>query len=632
MNQIAILPAGCLVSSKDVLFSDERHIMYTSNLAVYVLNSQTFIVEKIIAVTERTIASVAVSPHDHNLLIATGRDGYLSLWKLDEEELVCRVSVQANTGFLLAWDPFFPDHCAVLMNQPNMRLLYWDTKKVGAGLSELFVIKNQAIQVTVMRWNLLVPGVLAAGCSNGMVIMFQTSAKSQKTLTPSDRSVAVTDVQWDRLSAVYLLVAYQTYISLWDTESLNEIHSFDKLGGGITAIAWMDWTAGNFVSANSKNGYLRVWNASQRQPLEAVRVAAGGLVTVYFGTGTKRAICACLDGSIVVFHMVKMQMEYCTAAGHTETIFDCSFSPASPDVLATASYDGTVKLWNVPDLTLSRTLHNSKEKCIVYACDWSPKGNMVVGCNSLGSVVIWDFQSGNEVSRYLHHSAAAYCVAWNKLDESLIASTSGDCTLVVIEVSIDPNKERETIVIGAPSQMSRIRLGALGGKSHRKNAASSDGAVTPSDVKLKFMHPASVFGCAWSKHSREILVTCCLDSNVRVFNCTLSGRGAVLHLLGGHTARAFVAVWSPLLPGVLASGSDDQTVLLWKINLHDPCDAGTSSLKPHAPLKQLVGHTSNIRALVWSSELESLILSGSWDSSIRLWDAKTGVCQHVITG
>lgn len=31
--------------------------------------------------------------------------------------------------------------------------------------------------------------------------------------------------------------------------------------------------------------------------------------------GTKRAICACLDGSVVVYHMVKMQIEHCTAAG-----------------------------------------------------------------------------------------------------------------------------------------------------------------------------------------------------------------------------------------------------------------------------------------------------------------------------
>lgn len=183
MNQIAILPAGCLISSKDTLFSNEQCILYSSNLALYILNAQTFIVEKIIAVAEQTITSIVVSPHNNNLLIAAGCDGFLSLWMLKEEQLVCRVSVQANAGFLLAWDPFSPDHCAVLMNQPTMRLVYWDIRKTGSGLSELFVMKNQAVQVVSIKWNLLTQGLLAAGCNNGMVILFQISTKTKRILS-----------------------------------------------------------------------------------------------------------------------------------------------------------------------------------------------------------------------------------------------------------------------------------------------------------------------------------------------------------------------------------------------------------------------------------------------------------------
>lgn len=33
--------------------------------------------------------------------------------------------------------------------------------------------------------------------------------------------------------------------------------------------------------------------------------------------------------------------------GHVETIFDCKFKPESPDLLATASFDGTIKVWDV---------------------------------------------------------------------------------------------------------------------------------------------------------------------------------------------------------------------------------------------------------------------------------------------
>src|SRR6218665_2972673 len=40
----------------------------------------------------------------------------------------------------------------------------------------------------------------------------------------------------------------------------------------------------------------------------------------------------------------------CCFQGHIETIFDCKFSPEDPDLLATASFDGTIKVWDIRTL------------------------------------------------------------------------------------------------------------------------------------------------------------------------------------------------------------------------------------------------------------------------------------------
>ena len=71
-------------------------------------------------------------------------------------------------------------------------------------------------------------------------------------------------------------------------------------------------------------------------------------------------------------------------------------------------------------------------------------------------------------------------------------------------------------------------------------------------------------------------------------------------------------------------------MLIWRVNLD--ADKKDPPMAPVAPTRQLLGHTSNIRALTWSHEVRALVLSGSWDSSIRLWDCHTGVCLHVVTG
>jgi WD40 repeat protein len=284
-----------------------------------------------------------------------------------------------------------------------------------------------------------------------------------------DRNTPVVDLQWDRLSELYLLVAYETYISLWDVEASYEVHVFDKQNIAITAIAWLDWTPGNFVSTNAKNNFVKVWNASQKSPLESIKINQQpnnkdlivslntknnnnnnnnllnssysnstslasstmqvGINAIYFSTGNKRMLTAYNDGSISIYNMQRRQIEFKTSAGHTETIFDTKFSTCSPDVFATASYDGTLKIWHSSDFSLKKTIFCTTD--IIYSCDWSPSGNMLASACSNGVVSIHDVDTGKELSKLLHHAKACYFVAWNKLDHFLLASTAADNTLVV---------------------------------------------------------------------------------------------------------------------------------------------------------------------------------------------------------
>jgi WD40 repeat protein len=437
--------------------------------------------------------------------------------------------------------------------------------------------------------------------------------QNQKTLQIKDRSFPVIDLQWDQLSSIYILIAYSSFLSLWDTETCTEVHSFEKQGIGISSIAWMSWTAGNFVSTNNKTGILKVWNASQKQPLDSIKVGESGIATIYIASGSKRAICACLDGSIVVYHIEKRQIEYKTAASHTETIFDTCFSPHSCDVVATASYDQTVKLWSVSDLSLTKTLYGADS--IIYSCDWSPKGDMIACSTAIGTVQIWDVESGRELVRYLHHTKAVYCVSWNKMNPNIIASTSADGLLVVFEIDVEElcNPHSSQIATGS-------RKKPTPGTKPKGNFASTN-------MRLKFNHPAQVFGCSWCNDN--YISTGCQDGIVRIFNFN---QLQIVYSLCGHKARSFNTIWSTTNPGYLASGSDDQTICIWKVPINDN-DKLPNSLKEGIilnPVNVLVGHTSNVRALCWCYEHKNLLLSGSWDSSIRLWDVQSGECLASI--
>jgi len=263
------------------------------------------------------------------------------------------------------------------------------------------------LAVRVLRWNPREPSQLAAGHDDGSLTIYDTEyGKITEKLIPPEgaskdagkgggaslRGVDVTDVQWDALSnGVYCLAAYKNgAIALWDSERGALIHEFDRAGGGIRALQWMEWEPGNFCTVTSRTGVVRVWNVSQKAPLRVHRVGHGSVGFHYLQIvpGQERCVFSLSDGSVGVYHLGKAQLEWRGPPGHKETIFDVRFNPRDPDLLATASYDSTVKLWRTATMECVDTLRG--QSGVIYAVSWSPDGTRLVAGSSRAELFVWD--------------------------------------------------------------------------------------------------------------------------------------------------------------------------------------------------------------------------------------------------
>lgn len=126
MRQIAILPSGCQLDSKYILYDSDSKLIYASTLAIYILNANTFVLEKVMAISDRAITSFCISPHDDDLLIVASIDGFIRLWSIKDEELITTVNTGlVNSKSIVCWSLHSPDHCAVIASEPHLRIISW---------------------------------------------------------------------------------------------------------------------------------------------------------------------------------------------------------------------------------------------------------------------------------------------------------------------------------------------------------------------------------------------------------------------------------------------------------------------------------------------------------------------------
>ncbi|MFF7171753.1 nSTAND1 domain-containing NTPase [Streptomyces pseudovenezuelae] len=308
--------------------------------------------------------------------------------------------------------------------------------------------------------------------------------------------------------------------------------------------------------------------------------------------------------------------------GHSGAVYLTSFSPDGK-LLASASYDRTVRLWDVSDRRHPRALGKplAGGTSWVSSAVFSPDGRTLAAAGDDGRIRRWDLADPRHPkplgAPLTGHRGTIYLIAFSP-DGRTLASAGEDRTVRLWDTR--GAKRPPTVLSGAGAA---VRSVAWSPDGHTVAAGGDDNSIRLWDTtdvrrpraydRVLRGHTGLVHSVAFSPDGTE-LASGSADDSVRLWDVRDPADASQIGSpLTGHTGPIWSVAFSP--DGrMLAAASADSTASLW--NVSDPA-------YPSKVGEPLAGSSGEMYALGFSPDGRTLV-TGSGDSKVRLWSIPAG--------
>jgi peroxin-7 len=269
----------------------------------------------------------------------------------------------------------------------------------------------------------------------------------------------------------------------------------------------------------------------------------------------------------------------------TSTLFDIDWSPVDKHLLCTGNGDGSVAVWRYP---LPRNLRvvtpfvkatevHQKE---VYSVQWEPNGNQqyhFLSASWDGTVKIWNINSGKItcLNTIVGHQSMVYAATWNPKTTGMVLSVSADKTFRLWDVNsnVALTNSPATVYASQPGQSDILCCDWNKNDPNMFILGYASGLIEIRDVRnlqkpaksFEMAHDYAIKRVRFSPHLQYVFASVSYDMVTKVWHPT---QGLIAQSKN-HSEFAYGVDFDPVSPNRIVDCGWDRRVVISEFKLPD---------------------------------------------------------------
>lgn len=383
-------------------------------------------------------------------------------------EEVLKLDKHQSEVFMCAWNPVYTNLIATGSGDASARIWEMNDKYAKAGLKECTELphgietgdrKNK--DVTTLEWS--TDGLLlATGSYDGIARVWDRTGALIHTLRGHQGPIF--SLKWNRRGNFLLSGSYDKTIIVWNLTCAPGVDGYgvgDGTNNGYIEHQFkdheapaldVDWKDDTTFASCSTDRTVHIYEVNIDAPLKIYKGHTDEVNAVKWSpSGTFLASCSD-DCTAKVWEVDSDRTEpLYDFVNHDQEIYTVKWSPTGPGspnpskmpLLATASFDGSIRLWNIKDGSCFGYFNQHRDS--VYSVAFSPSGDYLASGSLAGQMYIWDVAAAQYVKSY-KGKGDIFEVAWNKEETRVAACFSSNVVAV-----IDFDRTKLPPIVAAPA-------------------------------------------------------------------------------------------------------------------------------------------------------------------------------------